>query len=91
MKRRQFIALIGGTAAWPFAAIAQLPSKIWRIGFLAGGARPTNLESTTYGAFLRGMRELGYAENQILSLSGASPKADLSFCPLWPKNSFDRM
>jgi putative ABC transport system substrate-binding protein len=64
MKRRQFIALIGGTAVWPFAAIAQLPNKIRRIGFLAGGARPINLESTTYGAFLRGMRELGHVENQ---------------------------
>ena len=64
MRRREFIGLVGGAAAWPFAANAQLPNKIWRIGFLAGGARPTNLESTTYGAFLRGMRELGYAENQ---------------------------
>jgi hypothetical protein len=86
MRRREFIGLVGGAAAWPFAANAQ-PNKIWRIGFLAGGARPTNLESTTYGAFLRGMREL----TKILSLSGASPRADLSFCPLWPKNSFDRM
>ena len=31
---------------------------------LAGGTRPTNLEGTTYGEFLRGMRELGYAENK---------------------------
>src|SRR5262245_24468876 len=38
--------------------------QIWRIGFLAGGAGPTSFEGTAYGAFLRGMRELGYAENR---------------------------
>src|SRR5262245_19689507 len=64
MRRRQFIALICGAAALPFAAVAQQPGRVWRIGFLAGGARPTNLEGTTHGAFLRGMRELGYTENK---------------------------
>jgi ABC-type uncharacterized transport system substrate-binding protein len=63
MRRREFVALFGAVAAWPFAASAQQPGKVWRIGFLAGGARPTNFEGTAYGAFLRGMRELGYAEN----------------------------
>jgi putative tryptophan/tyrosine transport system substrate-binding protein len=64
VRRRQFIALIGGAAAWPLAAAAQQPGKVWRIGFLGGGARPTNLEGTAYSAFLRGMRELGYMENK---------------------------
>jgi len=64
MRRREFITLIGAAAAWPPAAIAQQPAKVWRIGFLAGGIRPINLEGTSYGAFLRGMRELGYVENQ---------------------------
>ena len=64
MRRREFITLVGGAAAWPFAATAQQSGKVWRIGFLAGGARPTNFEGTAYGAFSRGMRESGYAENQ---------------------------
>ena len=86
MRRRDFITFLGSAAAWPLVASAQQSGKVWRIGFLAGGARPTNLEGTAYSAFLRGMRDLGYTENQILSLSGASLKADSSFCQLWLKN-----
>jgi putative ABC transport system substrate-binding protein len=64
MRRREFITLVGGTAAWPFAARAQQSGKVWRIGFLAGGARPAKMEGSVYSGFLRGMRELGYAENR---------------------------
>lgn len=61
-KRREFMRLLGGTAMWPFAARAQQRSRARRIGFLAGGSRPASLESSSYGSFLRGMRELGYIE-----------------------------
>jgi putative ABC transport system substrate-binding protein len=64
MRRREFITLVGGSAAWPFAARAQQSGKVWRIGFLAGGVRPAKMEGSVYSGFLRGMRELGYAENR---------------------------
>jgi putative tryptophan/tyrosine transport system substrate-binding protein len=65
MKRREFITLLGGAAAsWPLAARAQQARKVWRIGFLAGGTRPMQLESSVYAGFLRGMRELGYVEGR---------------------------
>jgi putative ABC transport system substrate-binding protein len=63
LRRRQFMALIGGAAAaWPLAARAQQAGKVWRIGWVAGSSREgaAGLQS----AFLQGMRELGYIEGR---------------------------
>jgi putative ABC transport system substrate-binding protein len=65
IRRREFVIWLGGgvATAWPFVARTQLlPGKVWRIGFLAGGTRPSSLESSFYGGFAKGMRELGYVE-----------------------------
>jgi putative ABC transport system substrate-binding protein len=63
MKRREFITLIGGAAAWPLAARAQQPAgKVWRIGLIAGGSRAA--VSDIAAAFPQGMRELGYLEGK---------------------------
>jgi putative tryptophan/tyrosine transport system substrate-binding protein len=55
MRRRRFISLLGAAAAWPLAARAQQPAKIWRIGIVVEGMR-----SPAYDGFLQGMDELGY-------------------------------
>ena len=59
MKRREFITLLGGTAAWPLTARAQQRERIRRIGFLTSlGA--DDLVSLAYMAgLLHGLQELG--------------------------------
>jgi hypothetical protein len=57
MKRRRFIASLGGTMVAAFgAARAQQTGKIRRVGFLSGRARPDSFEKDAHGAFLSGMQ-----------------------------------
>jgi putative ABC transport system substrate-binding protein len=61
--RRTFIGLLGGAmAAWPLAARAQQPGKVWRIGFLSGTSR--SAVSGLYDSFVQGMREHGYVDGK---------------------------
>jgi putative tryptophan/tyrosine transport system substrate-binding protein len=66
MKRREFVALLGGAAAGvAFRSLrtwAQLPAKFWRIGFIVGGEAAS--KESPYSGFVRGMRELGYVEGK---------------------------
>jgi ABC-type uncharacterized transport system substrate-binding protein len=65
MQRRSFLTLLGGaTATWPLAARAQQAGKVWRVAFLAAGSRPVSIESSQWGGFLQGMRELGLVEGK---------------------------
>jgi len=59
VKRREFISLLGGAAAWPLAARAQQAAKAARIGYLAFRS-PISADD----AFLKGLFELGWVEGQ---------------------------
>jgi len=81
MKRRAFITVLGGAAAaWPLAARAQ-PGKVWRIGFIAGGARPVPLDRSPYAGFLQGMRELGYVEGRDFTMEWRFAEARYELFP----------
>jgi putative tryptophan/tyrosine transport system substrate-binding protein len=67
MKRREFIAGLGGVAAWPAVAPAQQAGKVWRIGFLTPRSRPAPTGHDAFSdAFIQGMNELGYSEGKNL-------------------------
>jgi putative tryptophan/tyrosine transport system substrate-binding protein len=65
MRRREFIAGLGGTVAWPVVARAQQTSKVVRIGFL-GASSPSDY-ADQLATFKAGLHDLGYVEgNNII-------------------------
>src|SRR5262245_3284839 len=64
--RRKFLATLGGgAAAWPVGARAQQRERMRRIGVLLFGTPNTD---PNLGAFLQGLRELGYIESQSVAI-----------------------
>jgi putative ABC transport system substrate-binding protein len=62
LHRREFITLLGGAVVtWPLAVRAEQREKVRRIGVLLFGTPNTD---PNLGAFLQGLRELGYIESQ---------------------------
>jgi putative tryptophan/tyrosine transport system substrate-binding protein len=61
IKRREFITLLGGAAAWPLAARAQQPDRVRRIGILTYLASDDADAQSRNAAFLQGLQELGWA------------------------------
>ena len=66
MRRRQFITLLGGAAAWPLAARAQQARKLPIIGFL--GPTTPAAQSQWVIAFLQRLRELGWVEGRTFAI-----------------------
>ena len=63
IRRREFISLLGGAAAWPLAVRAQQAGKVVRIGFI-GASLNSPAMAGQYQAFLTELRELGFGEGQ---------------------------
>ena len=66
LQRREFIALLGGAAAWPLAARAQQSGKRPIVGFL-GDSTPVG-ESERAAAFARRLHDLGWIEGRTIAI-----------------------
>jgi ABC-type uncharacterized transport system substrate-binding protein len=64
MKRREFIALLGGAAAWPRAARAQQADRVRRIGMLMAWAETDPEVQPRMSAFMTTLRELGWVDGR---------------------------
>src|SRR5262245_59153523 len=64
MKRREFITLLGGAAAWPLAAGAQQPMPV--IGYFS--ARSPVTDGAMLAAFRQGLNDTGFVEGRNVAL-----------------------
>jgi putative tryptophan/tyrosine transport system substrate-binding protein len=64
MKRREFITLVGGAAAWPLAARAQQPTPV--IGFLS--IRSADESSQLVDAFRKAIKETGFIDGRDVTI-----------------------
>jgi ABC-type uncharacterized transport system substrate-binding protein len=69
MKRREFIGLLGGAAAWPLAALAQQSDRrVARIGLLTAYAANDPLSQPWFATFEQGLSELGWSVGRNLQI-----------------------
>jgi putative tryptophan/tyrosine transport system substrate-binding protein len=66
MRRREFIAVLGGAAAWPLTTRAQQSASMPVIGFMNGASAELSTEYVDH--FRQGLAEMGYVEGQNLAV-----------------------
>jgi ABC-type uncharacterized transport system substrate-binding protein len=77
MRRREFITLLGGAAAWPLAARAQQPVTPV-VGFLS--TRTADVDQYLVDTFHQGLNEAGFVEGR-----------NVAFEYRWARNDYDRL
>jgi putative ABC transport system substrate-binding protein len=83
MRRRQFIKLLGGAAAWPLAAHAQQSERMRRVGLLLGYSEGDTEGQASVAVFRQRLQELGWTEGRNIRIdtrwTGADPNKARAF------------
>jgi hypothetical protein len=69
LRRREFVATVGGAVAWPLVASAQQPPRVRRIGALMAYAESDSEAQAYIAAFREGLQKLGWTEEHSDRLS----------------------
>ena len=80
MRRREFITVLGGAAAWPRFARAQQPGRMRRIGVLMATAERDPEGKAYLAGFTQGLAELGWTDGRNLRMDVR-----------WAADNIDRM
>jgi putative ABC transport system substrate-binding protein len=78
MRRREFVTLVGSAIVWPFAADAQQPDRMRRIGVLISSASDDPVAQARVATFVQGLRQLGWTD-------GGNVRIDIR----WVSNNVD--
>lgn len=62
MVRRAFVTLLGGTAIWPIAVLAQKADGVRRVGVIMGFAENDEVWQAYLGTFRQAVQELGWTD-----------------------------
>jgi putative ABC transport system substrate-binding protein len=76
IRRREFITLLGGAAAWPLAARAQQAERMRRIGVLMGFAESDPEWNARLAAFRAALQELGWTDGRNVRIDTRWAVAD---------------
>jgi ABC-type uncharacterized transport system substrate-binding protein len=68
MRRREFLTLLGGTAAWPLAARAQQSERVRRMGVLLSLAADDPQSQARVAALLQGLQQFGWADGRNIRI-----------------------
>jgi putative ABC transport system substrate-binding protein len=78
MRRREFITLLGGAAAWPLAAGAQQSDRVRRIGVLVEGDEHDPVLKTYVSAFIQALAGLGWTDGRNVRMKLRSAGGDIN-------------
>ena len=76
MKRREFVTLLGGAAAWPLAARAQQGERMRRIGVLLNTAADDLMAQARVAAFVQGLQAAGWSDGRNVRIDTRWAAAD---------------